>query len=561
MAGFLFTRRTIIAAVAACGLLVPAIGPAQAHTAASNAKSSEVLIYPNEPNSSLWVNTLDPALASDTQSGEAINLLYSGLVKLDGKNNVVPDLAAAMPTVSADHLTYTFKLRPNLKFSDGTPVVASDVVYSITRALSKAEASGLAPTYLGHIVGAAALNAGKTTVLSGMSAPDDGTVVFKLDKPISFFLETLTYPTADVVKPTLKAGVQMAGPNDQALNIGTGPFMFSRAWRYRSEMYFKPNPYWYGASKMKLAEIDMPFIASDTTSYAEYQSGQTPITTIPPASRAAATSLPDYHSGPLLAIDYIIPNLGPNAACKPLSCAPFNDLHFRRALMYAVDRNTIDNVVLHGAQKPLCSFIPVGIAGTDDKDLCPLNSYNPTRAKAELALAKKDFGGKLPNDGNYTVVYQAGLQGLANEYVELQNEWAAIGININITSTPYNNWLTLVTHNYTPFVEALWYDDYPDGQDFMENLLASYAYYDIGNFKSPQYDKLISEANVTPNGPDRTKLYVEAQKIAIANAAYIMVGQVYSQFRWKSNIHGLYNSSSFQFPQPANQDWTNVSVS
>ncbi len=66
---------------------------------------------------------------------------------------------------------------------------------------------------------------------------------------------------------------------------------------------------------------------------------------------------------------------------------------------------------------------------------------------------------------------------------------------------------------------------------------------------------------LTPNGPDRTKLYVEAQKIAIANAAYIMVGQVYSQFRWKSNIHGLYNSSSFQFPQPANQDWTNVSVS
>src|SRR6185312_251564 len=116
MVGFLFTRRTAIAAVATCGLLVPAIGPAQAHTAASSARSSNVLVYPNEPNSSLWVNTLDPALASDTQSGEAINLLYSGLVKLDGKNNVVPDLAAEMPTVSADHLTYTFKLRPNLKF-------------------------------------------------------------------------------------------------------------------------------------------------------------------------------------------------------------------------------------------------------------------------------------------------------------------------------------------------------------------------------------------------------------------------------------------------------------
>ncbi len=566
MLAVLSTRRAVIALIAATGLLVPAIGPVQAtpasgSPAATRARSAQVLIYPNEPNSSLWVKSIDPALASDTQSIQVIDLIYSGLVKLDGKNNVVPDLAAAMPTISPDRLTYTFKLKPNLKFSDGTPVVASDVVYSLTRTLSKAEAAPLGMLYDGHIKGAAALNLGKTNVLAGIKAPDDRTVVFTLDKPISFFLETLTYATADVVKPTLKAGEDLVGPNAMANNIGTGPFMFSRPWRYRSEMYFKPNPYWYGASKMKLTEIDMPFIASDITAYAEYQSGQLGMTTVPVSDAASAQRLPDFHTGPELTIDYITPNQGANSVCKPLTCAPFNDVHFRRALMYAVDRNTIDNVILHGTEKPLCSLVPVGVAGSDDKDLCALDSFNPAKAKAELALAKKDFGGKLPNDGNYTVDYQAGSQGIANEYVELQSEWANVGININITSTPYNNWLTLVTTNYTPFVENLWIDDYPDAQDFGENLLASSSIYDIGNFKNARYDSLIAQADVTPNGPDRVKLYLEAQKIAIDNVAFIMVGQQYGQYRWKANLHGFYAPSSFIIPQPVNEDWTNASVS
>ncbi|MGH2387285.1 MAG: ABC transporter substrate-binding protein, partial [Chloroflexota bacterium] len=352
----------------------------------------------------------------------------------------------------------------------------------------------------------------------------------------------------------------LAGPNAQADNIGTGPYMFSRPWHYRSEMYFKPNPYWYNAAKLKIKEIDVPFISADTTAYAEYESGQIPVTQVPISDVVSAQHLADFHTGPYLQIDYISPNLGPNSACKPLSCAPFNNIHFRRALMYAVDRDTIDNVILHGTEKPLCSLIPLGIAGSDDKDLCPLSAYNPAKAKAELALAKKDFGGKLPNDGNYTAVYPSGSQALANEYIELQSEWNSVGININVTSTPLNNWYSLVSSNYTPFLSTGWIDDYPDPQDFAENLLLSGSPYNAGNFKSAPYDKLMAEADATLNGPDRTKLYVQAQKIALNDAAYIMVGQVTGQWRWKSNLHGFYISSSYTF-YPENNDWTNASVS
>ncbi|HXT36917.1 MAG TPA: peptide ABC transporter substrate-binding protein [Chloroflexota bacterium] len=557
MAGLISTRRGLIASLAAIALLAPAIGPARATPAKG---SSGALVYPNEPNSSLWVKTLDPAQVTDAYSIEVINLLYSGLVVLNGNNQVVPDLAAAMPTISADRLTYTFKLKPNLKFSDGTPLVASDFVYSLTRALSKAEASPTAMLYIGHIKGAAALNAGKTNTLAGVQAPDDSTVVITLDRPIGYFLETLTYPTGDVVEPTLKTGVDLSGPNAQSRNVGTGPYMFSRAWRYRSEMYFKPNPNWYNASKLKIQEIDMPFIASDVTSYAEYEGGQIPMTSVPVADVPSASSQQDYHNFPALGMNYIVPNLGPNSACKPVSCAPFNDIHFRRALMYAVDQNTIDNVVLHGTQKPLCSFIPKGIEGYDDKDLCPLSPFNPARAKAELALAKKDFGGKLPNDGNFQVVYRSGNQGLVSEYIELQNEWANVGINMNITTTPVNNWLTLVTETTTPFLDLSWGDDYPDPQDFTENLLTSTSPYNSGSFHNARFDKLNAEADVLLPGPERTKLYVEMQKIAMANVAYIMVGQPYTPFRWKTSLHGFYGAPGYPMPRPVNNDWTNASV-
>ncbi len=129
-----------------------------------------------------------------------------------------------------------------------------------------------------------------------------------------------------------------------------------------------------------------------------------------------------------------------------------------------------------------------------------------------MALAKKDFGGKLPNDGNYSVIYRSGNAGLVNEYIELQNEWAAVGININVTTTPLNNWLTLVTNHYTPFLDLQWGDDYDDPQDFTENLLTSTSPYNTAYFHNAQFDKLNAEADVLPNGPDRTKLYVERAK-------------------------------------------------
>lgn len=556
--GRILSAKSLVSAAVVIALAATVGGPVVAQRTAQTAHAaSGVLVYP-DIITELWPKTLDPALTTDSQSIQIIDLIYSGLVKLNGKNQVVPDLAASMPKVSSDRLTYTFTLRSNAEFSDGTPVTAQDVVYSITRTLSKQEASPLALLYLGHIKGAAAWNSGKAKSLTGIKALDSKTVQITLDQPISYFLETLTYPTSYVVKDGTPAGAKLT--TTQSLNIGTGPFMFSRPWRYRQEMYFAPNPHWYNASKMKLKEIDVPFISDFNVAYREYQSGQIPMAQVPSAYLASVRNKPDFHSTPLLAIDYITPNQGKDSACKPISCAPFNDIHFRKALLYAINRQVITQKILHGTEVPLCGLVPKGIQGYDPS-LCSMTPYDPAKAKAELALAKKDFGGKLPNDGDMTVYYQSGNQDTTNEYTELQNEWNAVGININITATPFNHWLDLVSSNYTPFVENLWIDDYPDAQDFCENLLSNTSPYNVGNYNNTTYQKLITQADVTPNGPDRNNLYYQAQKIAINDVAFIMIGQQTENFQYSQNLHGLTMTSSWIIPQPVDGDWTNVSVS
>jgi ABC-type transport system substrate-binding protein len=560
MVGFISKHRVLMSAVAAAALVATAIGPAQAHQASGPAHAGGILVYPYI-GADLWVKSLDPALLQDTQSLQVVNLVYTALLRLDQYNNVVPDLAAAMPTVSNGGKTYTYKIRPDAKFSDGTPVTAQDFVYSWTRALSKKEQSPLAMSYMGTIVGAAALNAGKTSTLAGAKAIDAHTVSLTFTTPGTYLLAEQTYTTYDVVEQSVAAGEDLVGAGSQSKNVGTGPFMFSKPWRYKQEMYLAPNPHWYRASNIKISEIDVPMISNNDVIYREYQAGQVPMTVVTPEHLQADRSKPDFHQVPGLFIDYISLNQSKDSACKPVSCAPINDIHYRLAMMYAIDRTTVNSKILHGAQVNLCGIVPNGIAGYS-ANLCNLTPYNPAKARAELALAKKDFGGTLPNDGKQTLIYQTSGQAIVNEYTEIQSEWAAVGINIQIKGEPFNEWVNLVTAPTTASVlENAWADDYPDAQDFTHNLLSIYGAYNVANYHDPAFEALIAKADVTPNGPDRTNLYIQAQQRAMNSVAFISIGQELLSWRWKSNIQGLVMGSGFNYPIAAGNDWTNVSVS
>jgi ABC-type transport system substrate-binding protein len=237
-------------------------------------------------------------------------------------------------------------------------------------------------------------------------------------------------------------------------------------------------------------------------------------------------------------INYLAPNLGADSVCKPAHCAPFNDIHFRRALLYAIDRSVIAQQVFHGEMEPLCGLIPRGMLGYDPS-LCSLTPYDPARARTELALAKKDFGGSIPHDGSNTLIYSGGDLSGAHAMVALQNMWKKVGLHISLTALPTNITNVLGTKNTTPFLTDGWFADYPDPQDFAEYLLTKGSAYNVGNYYNPAYERLVQQGDTTFDPKIRARIYVQAQRIAIQDVAIIQVGQVVAHELWKPNVHVL----------------------
>src|SRR5579884_4448273 len=203
----------------ACGGAAP-----QAPTQAGKAPASgQIYIYPEEGVGD--IATFDPAISTDVFSIAAIDMVFTGLVQFNDRLQVVDQLAQSHQ-VSPDGLTWTFKLRPNLKFSDGTPLTSQDVAYSIDRALQPDTRSSTAASYLGLIKDSDKLLAGKVKTLIGSSlkTPDENTIVIETNRKASYFLDTLTYPTAYVVQKSLidKYGKQFTDHLQEG--GGAGPF-------------------------------------------------------------------------------------------------------------------------------------------------------------------------------------------------------------------------------------------------------------------------------------------------------------------------------------------------
>src|SRR5437763_1297064 len=262
----------------------------------------QVLVFP-EPGVS-DIKTFDPGLSTDLPSIAAIDNIYTGLVQLNDKLAVVPQLAASY-SEGSDGLTWTFKLKPNLKFSDGTPLTSQDVVYSIDRALQPANKSVVAPLYLALIKDSDKLNAGKIKTIIGDSllTPDPNTVVIIANKKATYFLDALVYSTSYVVEKSLvdKYGVNFTDHLNEG--GGDGPFKV-QTYTHGKNIVLVPNPNYYGP-KPQLTKLVYPFYKENSTAYKAYQSGELDYTDVPSADLASAKPLPNaqYMLVPPLWID------------------------------------------------------------------------------------------------------------------------------------------------------------------------------------------------------------------------------------------------------------------
>ncbi|MEZ4649233.1 MAG: ABC transporter substrate-binding protein [Candidatus Eisenbacteria bacterium] len=162
---------------------------------------------------------LDPRVIDDIYEGTVANQIFEGLVRYDPSLGIAPSLAESW-IVADGGLLYTFHLRDDVHFHDGTPLEASGVVASLERVLSP-ERTGdcIAETYLLQIEGAAAYRAGRAVHVTGLRAPDPSTVEIELEEPLSFFLAALAMDQTRIVST-------VSPPGKGAVPIGTGPFAY-----------------------------------------------------------------------------------------------------------------------------------------------------------------------------------------------------------------------------------------------------------------------------------------------------------------------------------------------
>src|SRR5689334_10001151 len=207
-------HRLLLAVVAAALLWAADIPPAAAET--PKAGGSIVTTFKDD------LPTLDPAVGYDWQNWTVIKSLFDGLMDYKpGTTELVPDLAESF-TISDDGKTYTFKLRPGLKFQNGRALTSADVRYSIERAVNpKTQCPGAG--YFSTISGYDDVAAGKTTSLAGLATPDDMTVVFTLTRPDATFLHIMAINFAFVVP---KEEVEKYGADFGHHPVGAGTFKF-----------------------------------------------------------------------------------------------------------------------------------------------------------------------------------------------------------------------------------------------------------------------------------------------------------------------------------------------
>ncbi|MFN2250823.1 MAG: peptide ABC transporter substrate-binding protein [Anaerolineae bacterium] len=462
-----------------------------------------------QPGGSLYVpggepDTLDPALVRDLVSAEYVYEIFSGLVTLGPDLEVVPDLASEWD-VSPDGTVYTFTLRSDALFHDGTPVTAHDVAYGIERSCDPRTGSAVAASYLGDIVGCTDKLEGQATSVAGVQVPDDRHVVITIDAPKAYFLSKLTYPTSFAVdRRQTEAGTDWWRDSN-----GTGPFKLSELVD-GDRLVLERHPY-AGAGAPWLDEVhyDLRPIAALT----RYENGELDAA---PVGAADAERVKD----PLNPLSSEVA-VGPGGLSVTYvgfntQAEPFDDVHVRRAFNYALDRDRLTEIVLLGAVTPVESILPPGMPG-HTPGISPYD-FDPAAARVELAASRYGSSDALPPI-TLSVSGEGGGAPVAEAVADFIGE--SLGVAISVEQTP---WMTfqsdLADGDYQAFILG-WAADYPDPQDFLDVLLHSDSDLNNTRFSDPEVDRLLEAARVEPDEQRRMELYREAERIALEGAPWI----------------------------------------
>ena len=493
------TRRVLAMAVGVVALLLAALWLSPAD--AQKRGGTLTIVRPTDPVS------LDPHLETTAPGAWVYNNILEPLVIFDEKMQIRPVLAASYDVVAPTRIR--FKLRPGVKFHDGTPLNAAAVRFTFERAF-KGTPPGRWASLAGPIVGAEVV--------------DDLTVDIVTREPYGPTLRSLAMVYAGIVSPT---AVQKMGADFLRAPVGTGPFKFVE-WKTNTHVIIERNPDYWG-DKAPLDRVVFKVVPEEGARMIALQTGDADMVMLP-----APSSLPPLRRDPKYAFHEVagirVVGIDMHAGLPPL-----DDVRVRQALFHAIDRKAILDNILEGAAVPARGIMSPGVFGAKDLQFDRLYPFDRGRAKALLAQAGWTPGpdGVLQKGGQRLAVSYLTSRGRFLKDYEITEAAQAMLREVGIeTRIETGEWATVFTQlRSDPFKHNLYTGSWLTvNVDADATLFARYHSKQIppvgwNNFRyaNPRVDALVEQARRSVNQAERERLYGEAQDVIVKEIPQIPI--------------------------------------
>nr|WP_223300504.1 ABC transporter substrate-binding protein [Pantoea sp. At-9b] len=458
--------------------------------------------------------TLDPAVTIDNNDWTVTYPAYQRLVRyktVEGKGSteVEGDLATSWQA-SEDQKTWTFKLKENEKFDDGSAVTADAVKASFERLLKIKQ--GPAEAYPADL---------KIDVV------DPHTVKFTLSQPFAPFLYTLANDGASIINPA----VLQAHAADDARGYlaehtaGSGPFML-KSWQKGQQLVLVPNPH-YAGDKPAFKRVSVKIIGESASRRLQLSRGDIDIADSLPVDQLTALK----QEGKVAVAEY--PSLRVTYLYLNNSKAPMNQVDLRRAISWATDYQGMVKGILSGYGKQMRGPIPEGMWGYDASAM----QYSMDEAKAKAALDK------VPQKpASLTFLYSDNDPNWEPIALSTQASLSKIGVNVKLEKLANATLRERVGKGDYDIAIGNWSPDFADPYMFMNYWFESDKKGLPGNrsfYENAEVDKLLKSALATTDQQARTKDYQQAEKIVIDEAAYVYLFQKNYQLAMNKQVKGF----------------------
>ena len=451
--------------------------------------------------------SLDPAIVTGQLEGRICLALFEGLTTRNAKGDIIPGMAEKWE-MTPDGLTYTFHLRPGIKWSNGEPVTADDFVKGWERVLNPETASEYA-YQLFYLRNAEDYATGKLKDFSqvGVKAPDDHTLVVTLTHPTAFFLELTSFQTLvpEPIATIKKYGQNWIKPGNMVSN---GPYVL-KEWRLNDYILVEANPYYWrpvGVHRIKVLPTNSP-TAVFNLFYSHKSDLVLDTRSIPSTLVKDIKTEPYFHATPFGATSFLRFNV---------KRKPFDDVRVRKALALALDKQDIVDKITRCNEPIANTLVPPGNAGYVPP--AGLN-YNVEEARRLLAEAGYPGGKGFPELNMLYAIRGTSTQVAA----EMQALWARdLGItSIHLRGQEWKVYLN--TQQLIDFDLSLgaWIGDYNDPQTFIDMFVTDGGNNQTG-WSDPQYDAMLATSENTADPAARMKILHDMEKILVEDEVPIV---------------------------------------